>query len=92
MNGIRPLHAAAYKNQASVAALLLASGADPNARMREDVTPMHVAVGGGAIEVARVLLKPADLNARDSRGHTPLEIAKKRNDARLVELLSGRSQ
>jgi ankyrin repeat protein len=50
---------------------LLASGADPNAKMPDGTTPLMVAAGQGLTEVVAILLKAgADLDARSQSGQT----------------------
>ena len=59
-----------------VARLLLERGADPNARMKNGLTPLHVAARDGRVEVARVLLKHgANVGAEDNKGRTPFQMA-----------------
>ena len=59
-----------------VARLLLERGADPNARMKEGLTPLHVAARDGRVDVARVLLKHgANVGAEDNKGRTPFHAA-----------------
>ena len=48
---------------------------------------MHVAVGGCALEVAKILLSVANLDAV-AMGDTPLDVAKKRRDSPMITLLS----
>jgi hypothetical protein len=56
--------------------LLIAKGADVNAKGRSGWTPLHFAANGGHREVAKLLIaKGADLNAKTSDGVTPLDWA-----------------
>jgi len=56
-----------------VAALLLADGADVNARDKTGCTPLHWAAEWDHEEVAGVLLDDgADVDAQDGDGRTPL--------------------
>ena len=61
-----PLHHAARKNRLEVAQVLLAHGADVNARNKFERAPLHEAAYNNSLEVAQVLLAHgADVNARD---------------------------
>lgn len=68
-----PLHMAASGSWdvAYPAELLLAHGADVNARNKQGRTPLHVAVPKKTL-AAVLLAKGADVNAKDSTGMTPL--------------------
>jgi len=70
--GQTPLHLAATK--ADVAKLLLAAGAQINARDAWGWTPLHKAtsVSVGAEAMKFLLARGADVNARDNTGRTPL--------------------
>ena len=58
--------------------MLLAHGADVNARDESEETPMHSAAYFNSLEVAQVLLAHgADVNARDEDGNTPVALAKR---------------
>ena len=67
-----PLHEAAIYGRATIAATLIAAGADVNAKNDHGWTPLQVA----ARSVVSVLLAAgADVNARDNVGLTPLHRA-----------------
>lgn len=84
--GATPLHAAvwSFAGHKDVAELLLANGADVNARARNGETPLHKVVGPSvsrnrrssrrsSYELAELLLAHgAEVNAEDARGRTPL--------------------
>jgi hypothetical protein len=60
------LHRPAENGNAGVLETMLASGFDPNARDKDNVTPLHRAAMGGHVEGVRVLLAHgADVNALD---------------------------
>ncbi len=75
-DGDTPLHCAAAHGQRGVAELLLASGADVNAKDTWSRTPLHNAAIYGYKGVAELLLaNGADVNAKDSHnGATPLHL------------------
>jgi uncharacterized protein len=79
---VAPVHAAAAACDRDTMRLLLAHGADPNARQQMDYTPLHGAASRGDIEMAKLLLDAgADPDARGSDGMTPVEIARKYDQA-----------
>jgi ankyrin repeat protein len=71
-----PLHWAAWKGHAEVAALLLDFGADIQAKNKNDHwgnTPLHAAAHGNQRAVAELLLaRGADIQAENEFGRTPL--------------------
>ncbi len=71
-----PLHWAVWSGSVEAAEVLLARGADPNARTAMGHTPLHWAAGSRDLEMARLLLRyGADPDAEDHLGHTPLSEA-----------------
>ncbi len=85
---------AAESNQAEVAQLLVNSGADLNARNRDDRSPVYMAVNSGSIDrgakVLDVLIKAgADLKTPYKHGQTLLHLAvSSDNGAALTKLLA----
>jgi ankyrin repeat protein len=76
-DGSTPLHCAAWKGHAEVAALLLDHGADIHARNLNEHwgdTPLHAAAHGNQRAVAELLIdRGADLHAVNPAGRTPLQ-------------------
>ena len=74
--GWPPLHSVATKE---IAELLIAKGADMEAK-EWDWTPLHNAADGGQKEIAELLItKDADVNAKMEDGDTPLDHSAKRH-------------
>ncbi|TSA32665.1 MAG: hypothetical protein D4R65_09085 [Verrucomicrobiaceae bacterium] len=73
--GIYPLHMAAIMNNSAIAELLLADGADVNAKSFKDDTALQLAAMKADASLITTLIKHhADVNAKDQRGLTPLHI------------------
>ena len=71
-----PLQWAARYGHKAVAELLIAKGADVNARNEKGATPLHTAARYGHKAVAELLIaKGADVNAKTEKGETPLFLA-----------------
>ena len=102
IRGETPLIKAAGANCIECVRLLLAHGADVNAvsadaravqaglQAHGKLTPLHMAISSGNPDLIQVLLdKGASLEARDSRGFTPLMFAvtNERQDIRTIGLL-----
>ena len=88
--GNTPLHfAASHPWGRAAIRVLLAAGADVDARNGSGATPLHVAAGvsrNGAV-IAELVEAGADLNARDREGNTPLHASWHNQDHRVAYLL-----
>ncbi len=98
-DGWTPLHLASFFGQKEVAGVLLAHGADVNARSRstrfaKENTPLHAAAANRQVALAELLLAHgADVNAKDGSGFTPLALAaNSKNDLMVVILLEKGAQ
>ena len=92
-HGWTPLHLAAHYGFRNVAELLLAAGADANARSVNSManTPLHAAAAGQQADVAVLLLENgADINATQHGGFTALHSAAQNGQIELVNLLLAR--
>ena len=83
-----PLHFATIYSWDGMVTVLLAAGAEVDARNLQGETPLHWAAGRNRnpAVVAELVQAGADLNARDSDGNTPLH-ASRRNTNPAVPLL-----
>jgi ankyrin repeat protein len=83
-----PLHQAAITAQPAMCGLLIARGADVDARDREGNTPLHYAATVGHTRTVKELLtEGADFNAQQELGITPLHWACHKGHAKVVALL-----
>ncbi len=88
--GWTPLHYAAFADNAASAALLIAAGAEVDARAKNrfDNTPLQVALLTCSADTAKVLLAHgADVNARQAEGITALHEAASNGDLPSIRLL-----
>ena len=74
--GQTPLHYATHKNEKMVA-LLLRNRANPNARIKNGMTALHLAVATHQNGSARLLIRyGADVYLKDDQGRTPYTLAR----------------
>ncbi len=88
--GETPLHGAATFGHKEIVELLIAKGADVNAKggVIKGTIPLHKAASNGHKEVAEVLIaKGADVNAKSENGRTSLHNAAYNGHKEVVELL-----
>ena len=89
VNNVAPVHAAAAVRDIDTMRLLLARGADPNARQQRDYTALHGAASRGDIEMGKLLLSHgADPNAKGSDGMTVADVAVKYGHPSFAEWLN----
>jgi type II secretory pathway predicted ATPase ExeA len=87
----RALLAAAAAGHLREVQRLLATGASPDARDDQGMTPLMAAIANNHVETALALLgRGADVNARDRGGRTPLMLAVSDNRATLLRVLLAR--
>ena len=86
-HGTTPLSRAVGVGFKDIVELLIAKGADVNAKDNWNWTPLHSAVYGHKDIVELLITEGANVNARDGGGRTPLWYAKDKGNNEIVELL-----
>ena len=87
-SGLASLHLATIQGQHRISELLIASGADVNAKSDESGTPLHYAANHGNKEIAELLIAAGvDVNAKYQDGRTPLHLATSNNHKDIAKLL-----
>jgi len=88
---VTPLASAAAARQIGIARVLIAHGANVNARAESDFTPLHEVAARGDLEFATLLLDHgADINAKTKDGKTPLAFAQEHKQTAMMEFLRGK--
>lgn len=82
------LHETAHVDNDATAMVLIAAGADINAKDVLQDTALHVAALSNSVTVATILIRAgAELNAKDSIGETPLHHAAEFGNVEIVDVL-----
>lgn len=77
---VAPIHSACAISHFEIAAILIAHGADVNAKQAQGYTPLHSAAHNGKTELVKLLVdNNANTNAKTDSGQTPLEMALEKN-------------
>jgi ankyrin repeat protein len=85
---VTPLASAAAAKQTDLARVLIAHGANVNARAASGHIPLHEASANGNVELVKLLIESgADVNARTDDGKTPLDFAVEYKRDEVIELL-----
>eukprot|EP00842_Homolaphlyctis_polyrhiza_P001812 jgi/Hompol1/2631/HPOL_006090-RA len=86
--GSTPLHSAIFRNHVAVCDLLLRYGAPVNLGNRMRFAEMCVAVERCGEEMVELLLRAGcDVHTRDNHDHTPLQIAQRLGNKRIIQLI-----
>lgn len=86
---VAPVHAAAAVCDRETMQLLLARGADPNAKQQQDYVPLHGAASRGDVEMAKLLIAHgADKTAKGSDGLSVADVATKYGQSAFAEWLA----
>lgn len=83
-----PLHSAAAGRHEEICAMLLRAGCDVNATQQGSYTALHSAAANGDLGIVRLLLAhEAKHGVKSETGETPLDLARKRGNTDVANLL-----
>lgn len=86
--GVYPILGAARMDRAQVIETLLKNKVDVNTKKKNGETALHYAAEFDSAEAAKVLLaNGADKKAADAEGKTPFDVAKAKNNTKVLEVL-----
>lgn len=86
--GSTPLHSALRRGCGNEVRLLIAGGANINAKDKNGQTPLHMAVESGHTnEVWLLLAEGVDIDVKDNNGDTPLQLAKQYREREVIRFL-----
>lgn len=86
--GLTALYFSIYKEDLTLIKALLSKGANINARIKDDVTPLIAAVESGNTTIVKTLIENgADVNLQIKKGVTALMIATLKEKADIVKIL-----
>lgn len=87
---VQPLHSAVASRAEGIARLLLARGADPDARQEGGYGPLHTTANAGSERLTALLLDAgAKADVANDEGVTPLELAERGGHEAVARLLRG---
>lgn len=88
--GFKPIHTAAYHGMANMVTILLASGADIEAKNNIGGTPLHTALHSeNCAEISKILLSNgANPQAADAQGMTPLHCVASAGNVNMIHMLT----
>ena len=87
-NGSTALHWACYSGAENSVKFLIGLGINVNSQDKENLTPLHLATLYNREKIVIILLKNgADKNLPNSRGHLPIDIARKKGFVNLINIL-----
>lgn len=85
---VRPLHSAVSSGQTRIAGMLVAAGANVNARQQGGWTPLHGAAHNGDLPMLELLLASgADPGAANDDGKTAIDLAREQGHPEIVAKL-----
>jgi ankyrin repeat protein len=83
-----PLHLAATGNYEEIVEVLLAHGAEVNAKDGNGWTPLHFAAHEGYKDVVELLLRKGAINCQNKQYSTPSELAARKGHENVAELIA----
>lgn len=89
INDWTPLHHAAQAGRLATIETLINAGADVDSQLTDGWTALHLAANAGNVYIAEALLTAgADRNIENNAGDTPFDIAERRDNEALMNLLA----